>query len=35
MYTNYCEQTSRPLHKRIAEHERYTRPAYSHSTDLH
>ena len=30
----YCGQTSRPLHKRIAEHERYTRPAYSHSTDL-
>ena len=30
----YCRQTSRPLHKRIAEHERYTRPAYSHSTDL-
>ena len=29
-----CGQTSRPLHKRIAEHERYTRPAYSHSTDL-
>ena len=27
----YCGQTSRPLHKRIAEHERYTRPAYSHS----
>ena len=30
----YCGQTSRPLHKHIAEHERYTRPAYSHSTDL-
>ena len=30
----YCGQTSRPLLKRIAEHERYTRPAYSHSTDL-
>ena len=29
----YCGQTSRPLHKRTAEHERYTRPAYSHSTD--
>ena len=27
-------QTSRPLHKRISEHERYTRPAYSHATDL-
>ena len=25
----YCGQTSRPLHKRIAEHERYTRPAYT------
>ena len=31
---NYCGQTSRLLHKRIAEHERYTRPAYSYSTDL-
>ena len=30
----YCGQTSRPLHKRISEHERYTRPAYSHATDL-
>ena len=30
----YCGQTSRPLHKRITEHERYTRPAYSHATDL-
>ena len=30
----YCGQTSRPLHKRIAEYERYTRPAYNHSTDL-
>ena len=30
----YCEQTSRPLNKRIAEHERYTHPAYSHSLDL-
>ena len=30
----YCGQTSTPLHKRIAEHERYTRPAYSHSADL-
>ena len=30
----YCGQTSRPLHKRIVEHERYTRPAYGHSTDL-
>ena len=29
-----CGQTSRPLHKRISEHERYTRPAYSHATDL-
>ena len=30
----YCGQTSRPLHKRISEHERYTRPAYSHATNL-
>ena len=30
----HCGQTSRPLHKRISEHERYTRPAYSHATDL-
>ena len=30
----YCGQTSRPLHKRISEHERYTRPAYTHATDL-
>ena len=30
----YCRQTSPPLHKRITEHERYTRPAYSHATDL-
>ena len=30
----YCGQTFRPLHKRISEHERYTRPAYSHATDL-
>ena len=30
----YCGQTSRPLHKRITEHEHYTRPAYSHATDL-
>ena len=30
----YCGQTSRPLHKRISEHERFTRPAYSHATDL-
>ena len=30
----YCGQTSRPLHKRISEHERYTRPVYGHATDL-
>ena len=30
----YCGQTSRPLHKRISEHECYTRPAYSDATDL-
>ena len=30
----YCGQNSKPLHKRIAEHERYTRPAYNPSTDL-
>ena len=30
----YCGQTSRPLHEHISEHERYTRPAYSHATDL-
>ena len=30
----YCGQTSRPLNKRITEHERYTRPAYSQATDL-
>ena len=27
-------RTNRPLLKRISEHERYTRPAYSHATDL-
>ena len=27
-------QQSRPLHKRISEHERYTWAAYSHATDL-
>ena len=30
----YRGQTSRPLLKRISEHQRYTRPAYSHATDL-
>ena len=30
----YRGQTSRPLRKRISKHERYTRPAYSHATDL-
>ena len=30
----YCGQTSRPLHKRISEHKRYTRIAFSHATNL-
>ena len=33
-WATYCGQIFRPLHKRILEHERYTRPAYSHATDL-
>ena len=32
--STYCGQTSRPLHKRISEHERYTKATYSLSTDL-
>ena len=32
--STYCGQTSRPLHKRISEHERYAKATYSLSTDL-
>ena len=29
-----CMNMNRPLHNRISDHECYTRPAYSHATDL-